>query len=395
MEEEKKSEIKEENSKRTKPKRKVKITKQMQIRLISVMAIAIMLVIAIIIGIVSNITKQTSTSVGKRNSDTSQTSTNENEANKSEEPKGEENNELKEGNTSQEGEKPQEEPQQPVKEPEVPDSKASTDKEAYYIKVNNQANVVTIYKKDANGKYTIPYKAMVCSIGTATPTDGVYRTSDKYTWRKLFGHTEGTYVYGQYATRIVKSILFHSVPYQDPNDPSSLEYWEYDKLGTKASAGCVRLTVEDAKWIYDNCAKGTQVEFYSSADPGPLGKPTARKISNEASYVRGWDPTDPSGSNPWRTYNGNTENKQQQTNTNNNNQSQDNNISQNYNNVTTPTLPNQTNTSGDTQIVTNQEQKPAENITEKNEGDGESTNNSTTIVPSEVTSGGNNPKEDI
>lgn len=55
----------------------------------------------------------------------------------------------------------------------------------YYIKVNNQANVVTIYKKDKSGKYTAPVKAMVCSIGTATPTSGVYSISDKYTWRLL------------------------------------------------------------------------------------------------------------------------------------------------------------------------------------------------------------------
>lgn len=33
----------------------------------------------------------------------------------------------------------------------------------YYIKVNYGAQVVTIYKQDENGEYTIPYKAMVCS----------------------------------------------------------------------------------------------------------------------------------------------------------------------------------------------------------------------------------------
>ena len=141
----------------------------------------------------------------------------------------------------------------------------------YYIKVNNQANVVTIYSKDDSGNYTKPVKAMVCSIGTATPKSGVYSTTNKYKWRPLVGN-----VYGQYATRIVGSILFHSVPYLK-QDPASLEYWEYDKLGTKASAGCVRLTVADAKWIYDNCKSGTKVEFYSSSDPGPLGKPSAQK----------------------------------------------------------------------------------------------------------------------
>lgn len=176
---------------------------------------------------------------------------------------------------------------------------SSTYDENYYIKVNNQANVVTIYKKDSSGNYTIPVKAMVCSVGTATPKSGVYSTTNKYQWRLLIGN-----VYGQYATRIVGSILFHSVPYLK-QDPSTLEYWEYDKLGIAASAGCVRLTVADAKWIYDNCKSGTKVEFYSDSNPGPLGKPTAQKISNADDNVRVWDPTDPRDNNPWKTYNPN------------------------------------------------------------------------------------------
>ena len=54
------------------------------------------------------------------------------------------------------------------------------------------------------------------------------------------------------------------------------------------------------QWIYDNCKLGTKVEFYSSSNPGPLGKPTARKISSAPSNVRGWDPTDPARGNPWK-----------------------------------------------------------------------------------------------
>ena len=166
----------------------------------------------------------------------------------------------------------------------------------YYIKVNYTQNVVTIYGKDENGNYTKPIKAMLCSTGSATPTSGTYSISSKYTWLPLFGG-----VYGQYSTRIVGHILFHSVPYQIKGDKGSLEYWEYDKLGTSASAGCIRLTVQDAKWIYNNCTSGTKVEFYADSNPGPLGKPTAQKISSEVA-VRDWDPTDPDSNNPWKTY---------------------------------------------------------------------------------------------
>ena len=116
-------------------------------------------------------------------------------------------------------------------------------------------------------------------------------------------------VYGQYSTWICGDILFHSVPYLESGNKSSLEYWAYDQLGQRVSMGCVRLTVEDAKWIYSNCPVGTQVEFYSSSNPGPWGKPTTRKISNAPSYVRGWDPTDPDKRNPWPKYLKELENK--------------------------------------------------------------------------------------
>lgn len=174
---------------------------------------------------------------------------------------------------------------------------------SYYIKVNYGANVVTIYTTDADGNYTVPIKAMVCSTGTATPRSGTYRIQSRWEWLALVG-----WVYGHYSTQITGNILFHSVPYLEKYNPASLEYWEYDKLGTSASAGCVRLTIADAKWIYNNIPRGTPVEFYSSADPGPLGKPSAQKISgNEA--CRDWDPTDSDPNNPWHAYNASTATK--------------------------------------------------------------------------------------
>lgn len=158
----------------------------------------------------------------------------------------------------------------------------------YYIKVNKQQNCVTVYEKDKNGKYTVPVKSMVCSVGEATPL-GIFKTPIKYRWKLLMGD-----VWGQYSTRIVGGILFHSVWYYRM-DASTLSATQYNKLGTTASHGCVRLTVADAKWIYDNCPIGTTVEIYNSKDPGPLGKPVSIKLSSGT----GWDPTDPSDANPF------------------------------------------------------------------------------------------------
>lgn len=164
----------------------------------------------------------------------------------------------------------------------------------YYIRINRAQNCITVYTMDAAGEYTVPYKAIICSTGlyNATPR-GVYRISTKYRWRELYGH-----VYGQYATRIHGGILFHSVPYYRKAE-NTLCTDKYNKLGEQASMGCVRLTVEDAKWIAENCPEGTTVEIYEDTDPGPLGKPEAAKIDAE-SPNKGWDPTDPSEENPWR-----------------------------------------------------------------------------------------------
>ena len=160
----------------------------------------------------------------------------------------------------------------------------------YYIKVNKQQNTVTIYELDENGAYTVPVKAMICSVGYSTPL-GTYKTPIKYRWKLLNGD-----VWGQYSTRVVGGILFHSVYYYKPSDPTSLSWSQYNKLGMTASQGCIRLTVEDAKWIYDNCPIGTTVEIYNGKDAGPLGKPVAIKLKAGT----GWDPTDPNPKNPFK-----------------------------------------------------------------------------------------------
>lgn len=160
----------------------------------------------------------------------------------------------------------------------------------YQIKINKAANCVTIYKQKADGKYKA-VKALICSTGYATKT-GTFTLGEKIRWHVLDGPC-----YGQYCTRIYGGVLFHSVWYTGKNNPATLSANAYNKLGTTASHGCVRLTVAGAKWIYDNVPSGTKVIIYSDAkNPGPLGKPSAIKLPAGS----GWDPTDIWYSqNPW------------------------------------------------------------------------------------------------
>ncbi|WP_294804046.1 L,D-transpeptidase [uncultured Gemmiger sp.] len=163
----------------------------------------------------------------------------------------------------------------------------------YFLAVNRDAGTVTVYTLDENHQYTVPFMAMVCSGGTDTPT-GYWGTPISYPWRLLAGPC-----YGQYATRIWSSYLFHSVPYYSQHK-DDLEYDEFNKLGTLASLGCIRLAVVDVKWIYDNCPIGTPVCIYDDAEnPGPMGKPGTIYTDPDDESKRGWDPTDPDPANPW------------------------------------------------------------------------------------------------
>ena len=181
-----------------------------------------------------------------------------------------------------------------VKEKSSASKPSGSKNKPYYIEVIRNQNVVIVYGLDSNNQYTKIVKVFVCSVGLngKTPT-GTFTTSDKSSWGWLVGN-----VYGQYYTRITGSILFHSVPYFK-KAKNQLEWEEYNKLGTAASKGCVRLTVRDVKWIYDNCPRGTTVKIYDGNLPSGVTKPSAPKI-DASSPNKGWDPTDPDKNNPWK-----------------------------------------------------------------------------------------------
>ena len=162
----------------------------------------------------------------------------------------------------------------------------------YAIKINRQENIVTVYALDDSGFYTVPVRVMRCSVSPVGETPiGIFNIALKWEWLALFDNC-----YGQYVSQIDGDTLFHSVPYLDTTK-DSLETWEFNKLGTGASLGCVRLCVADTKWIYENCESGTYVDIFDSDYYGPLGRPVpVTKLQN--TEEQGWDPTDMVEENP-------------------------------------------------------------------------------------------------
>ena len=195
----------------------------------------------------------------------------------------------------------------------------------YYIKINNKANRVNVYGKDSQQNYTILVKTMICSTGECTPPCSMYSKTkykmlgNRYQWAKFHS------VYVRYPTQIVGGIFFHSVPYLDKRK-DSLSYSMFDHLGQSVSAGCIRLKVADAKWIYDNVESGSIVEFNTNV----TNNESAPKISSNE-RCRNWDPTDTDSNNPWKNKANLVENKVNTENNNNN----DNNNNNNNNNKTT------------------------------------------------------------
>ena len=178
----------------------------------------------------------------------------------------------------------------------VENNKKDGSQNLYSVKINRRTNTVTVYTYDENGDYVVPVRAMVCSCGEMTQENitpvGEYSVYFKNYWHALFGD-----VYGKYVTGFSGHYLFHSVPYTN-TESYTLKADEFNKLGTNASQGCVRLMISDAKWVYDNLDMYTEViviDDDSKADP--LGTPPTVKVDTSV----GWDPTDPHEDNPYNS----------------------------------------------------------------------------------------------
>ncbi|MBO7664033.1 MAG: peptidoglycan-binding protein [Clostridia bacterium] len=137
---------------------------------------------------------------------------------------------------------------------------------AITVDVTNQ--VTTVYGLDENGEYTVIARQMLCSTGMkATPSDpGDWVLSGrKANWCTFpkWGNS-----YARYWTKINGSIAFHSVIY-NAVDLKAVNTKSVNMLGSRASHGCIRLTVADAKWIYDNVGAGTVVSIVENLPSQP------------------------------------------------------------------------------------------------------------------------------
>ena len=152
------------------------------------------------------------------------------------------------------------------------DELKNTDPDRYYILLDLRNQIVTVYERDEAGEYTRIVRRFLCTTGrtevdpedpedVATPTPkGIWKIGGRERFGKFanFGNE-----YARYWTQIVGDVYFHSIMFSR-RDVDHLKSGAYSRLGQNVSHGCVRLYVEDAKWLYYYACPGTTIEVSTS-----------------------------------------------------------------------------------------------------------------------------------
>ncbi len=148
------------------------------------------------------------------------------------------------------------------------DELKNTDPNKYYILLDLKNQIVTVFEQDDNGEYTKVVRRFICTSGRTeldpldpedkgTPTPkGLWKIGGRERFGE-FAAFDGTYA--RYWTQIVEGVYFHSVMYSR-HDVTTLQSGAFGRLGSKGSHGCVRLYVEDAKWLYYYACPGTTIK---------------------------------------------------------------------------------------------------------------------------------------
>lgn len=170
--------------------------------------------------------------------------------------------------------------------------RAVADSRHYKLVADINAQTFTVLRKDEKGKYTVIDRQMICS--TAKPPKmtrtGTFTILQKTPWllsKKTALHPN---LQLQFACKINTEarLWIHSTSFFAKNS-NTLDTNSYRQLGNPASAGCIRLCVRDALWVYANCPNGTVVEIVKSGGPPAVCTGELPPLPEGATY----DPTDP------------------------------------------------------------------------------------------------------
>ena len=120
----------------------------------------------------------------------------------------------------------------------------------YLIYVNLKDQLTYVYQGFSNDWNLV--NTFISSTGVSgkeTPK-GIFAVTNRGDWFFSEEFDQGA----KYWVQFMGDYLFHSVPF-DEGQETILD----NTLGLPASHGCVRLSIEDAKWLYDNIPNNTKI----------------------------------------------------------------------------------------------------------------------------------------
>ena len=135
----------------------------------------------------------------------------------------------------------------------------------YRVEVDLVNQIVTVFTNDDDETIVLQ---CLCSSGAddATPTGNFKMPPKKRDGeRSEWFHFRAFGGYARYATRIYKDVMFHSLLYTRPKE-SRINEQSVKDFGYPVSHGCIRLRVEDAKFIAENCPVGTRVKIHDKGE---------------------------------------------------------------------------------------------------------------------------------
>ena len=159
-----------------------------------------------------------------------------------------------------------------------PAPKPTAKLKSYRIDVDLTNQICTVYGiySDKSAKALMSEFISSAKKGHTTPT-GNFKIQGASGGRKAKYRTcklSGGKTYAEFACRFHGAKMMHGVPWKARNTKGYVYKGEFNKLGTPASSGCIRMPYKLAKYIYTNCPVGTPVRvFKGTKGKYPAGKP--------------------------------------------------------------------------------------------------------------------------
>ena len=170
--------------------------------------------------------------------------------------------------------------------PERPATSTKAELKSRRVEIDLTNQICTVYGVYSDGTKR-PIMSEFCSTarkGKTTPT-GNFKIQGASGGRKAKLRTarmSSGKSYAEYLCRFKGAKCMHTVPYKKRQTTGHVNKNKFNKLGTPASAGCVRLPWILANYIYTNCPLGTPVKvFRGKAGSYPMGKPKKYKATTD------------------------------------------------------------------------------------------------------------------